>query len=163
MEGGKQSLREMPAGMRKIVAVLCLCIALVMLIFIIDKAITNIGLARGSNEAAAWITGKKAYHSKTGYKYYVGYTFEIDGKEYQRTWLYGLFNTKTQVTKQEFDAVDTGTDIKVIYPADNPKINRPKDMGSDQSYVVWQVLGVLVFGAIGINEIRLMITRPRET
>ena len=121
---------------------------------VIDESLTKANLSKDTDETVGWITSKNMYHSKTGYRYYFKYNFTLNEKEYEKKWLFGIFNTSTAVTHKEYDTYDVGSDVKVIFARQVPTINKLKDIGNEKSYLIWEIAGILIFSVIGINEIK---------
>jgi hypothetical protein len=57
---------------------------------------------------------------------------------------------------------DNGSELLIQYSKLNPNISVPKDISNDRSYLIWELLGILVFGSVAINELRIFLKKKRS-
>ncbi|MBA4369119.1 MAG: hypothetical protein C0403_15935 [Desulfobacterium sp.] len=154
--------QQMPFGMRIVVTSVMLLLALSFSITVISMYYTDliIFLSKGTIEAT--VIQKSVTKNKNGKNYYITYSFNIRNIEYTRKVLFGLAEKKSMVTKQQFDSVEEGSTLEVVYSKNNPIYNRLADDNYKDDMKIWFILGILVFGTISLNEIRIMIRNKRE-
>jgi len=155
-------IKEMPPSMRLVFAILLLLVSLFFILKVADVAVSEIFISGNKMEANASISAKSTTHNKYGYKYYIGYVFNIDGTEYHRTQFFNLLNKKSEIAKNEYDQYQTGDNIIIYYAAGRPIYNRPVNIINLYKYFQYYIIGILVFTAIGINEIRNLIRKKRS-
>ena len=141
-------------GFRKAIPAVMFSLAAVLLILMADTLSAGFLLSRLPSEAAGVITAKNRYHSKTGYQYYLKYSFTLDGREYRGKRIFGLLDRSTRVSAPEYENYEVGSDVTVIYSGNHPEVSRLKGIEYRQNYLVWELLGIVIFSLIGINEIR---------
>lgn len=147
-------IKNLPDGPRRVFSVLFLGVSLILLLSVADFLVENYFITIRSMETDAKIVNKKTAYSKSGYGYYVDYEFSVDTRDFSRTRFWGLFKRDSRVTKHEYDSLDIGSTIKVVYSKMYPFYNRPKEMGNENSTIIWQILGMVVFGGIAVNELK---------
>lgn len=152
-------IKAMPDGMRIAIAILFFFISVFFAVSIIDTVLTDYYISTGGVEIDANVINKKTTHNKYGYRYYVSYVFSNKGKEYKRRSLFGLFSKDTEITKNEYDRLETGSVMPILYYGNNPSFNSPKNISITSNKNMWFFLGIIVFGVISLNEFRCFIKR----
>ncbi len=152
-------IKAMPDSMRIAIAILFFFVSVFFAVSIIDSVITDYYISTGGVEIDANIINKKTTHNKYGYRYYVSYVFSNNGKEYKRRSLFGLFSKDTEITKNEYDRLETGSVIPILYYGKNPSFNSPKNISITSNKNMWFLLGIIVCGVISLNEFRYFIKR----
>lgn len=151
------SEKQMPAGMRVVVTVVMFFLALYFLVTVLSMNYADglLFLSKGTIEAT--VVGKSEAKSKNSKVYYAEYEFKINDRAYSRKALFGLIAKKTRLTKIQYDGIETGGTLPVLYSKIDPSVNRYSDDKYKDDGKIWMILGVLVFGVISFNEIRLFI------
>jgi hypothetical protein len=153
--------KEMPIGMRVVFTVLFSMLTLFLAALVIDGVSSKVVLDSSAAETTGILDSKNQTHGKDGYAYYFTYHFVVHNVEYRRKWFFGLLNKSTQVQLNTYNSHEIGSEISIAYSKINPNISTTKDVSNERSYLLWQFLGILVFGAIAINEIRAFIKRRK--
>lgn len=159
MTSKQAQMKPMPNGMRIGIAIVFFLLTVFFAVSVIDSYMTSFYLSSGGVETNAGIISKKTTHNKYGYRYYVTYTFSDNGREYHRSQLFGLFAKDTEITKSEYEQLEAGSAIPILYYGKNPSYNCPKNIIVTSNKNTWFILGILVFGAVSLNEFRHLFKR----
>jgi len=130
-------------------------LSLYFLVTVLSMNYADVLLFLSNGTIEATVTGKSEAKSKNGKVYYAKYAFRINDQAYSRKALFGLIAKKTRLTKIQYDGIETGGTLEVLYSKIDPSANRYSDDKYKDDGKIWMVLGILVFGAISVNEIRL--------
>jgi len=155
--------KEMPIKLKVAVMIGMILLLVLLPALVLDELMSNYFLKYNKAETTGIIETKERIHSKEGYKYYLNYHFEVNGKVYQRKWFYGLFNKRTLIKQNTFDNYEIGDEIDVYYSKKRPTISIPKDIAYNKSYLVWELIGIIMFGLVVVNEIKNYIKKKRLT
>jgi hypothetical protein len=150
-----------PRGFRIVISIVFFFIALFLITLITDTVVTQSSVSSNTAETMALVTRKETTRRKSGLGYSIAYAFQVDGKEYSRRWFFGRFAERTDVSRQEYDRLEEGAEIAVIYSKADPTYNRPRDYRNSRDLTFWQFLGVIAFGVIALNEWRLLFIKKK--
>lgn len=154
---------EMSFPMRVIVSIVFILLSLWFSLLIIDTLTSEIYISLNRKEVGANIAQKITTHGKNGYKYYIEYAFEFNDQSYSRKSLFQLFNKKSKVSRIEYESYEIGNTVLVSFAGNNPNYNRLKDDVSIYNNFFFYIIGIILFGAIGINETKIMIQKTMKT
>ena len=154
--------REMPFPMRIVVSIVLMLLSLWFTLVILDVVSSEAAIAAGKAETVAEIIGKNSTRGRGGYRYFVEYAFESDGAAYSRKFLFRLFDKKSEVHRSEYESLEVGAGVPVVYARGNPDYNRPRDDRNVYANFLWYVLGIAGFGAIAINEAKIIFRKIRK-
>jgi hypothetical protein len=154
--------QEMPKEMRVTITILFSVIAILLSVLVIDKVFSDTILFVTKSEIKGIVDNKYQTHGKDGNKYFIKYHFTINNTDYKRTWFFGTFEKYSQVQLSTYNDCKTGSDIQIVYAKITPKISALKDLSHERSYLIWQLLGIVIFGGIVINELRNYINKRKS-
>jgi len=154
-----QQGKEMPFGMKVVVSLVFLLLSLWFSLLIIDVVSAELILSINRVEGTADITKKTSTHGKNGYRYYYEYAFTVNQTEYTRSVLFQLFNKKTEVHRTVYESSEVGDTIPIYYASGNPRYNRPQNAPNLYKNFLWYILGIVVFGMIGLNELKAIMKK----
>jgi hypothetical protein len=142
-----------PRG-RLVVAILFSIISIGLAIIMADRAFTGAMIAFGSKAGTATVTKAEQTKSRSVTSYWISYSFEVDGRNYERRSLFGSLRQGTKILSTDRDASSVGASIEVLYSSFAPSINEPvKDpYRNDKSTFI--LIGALLFGFIAVNEFK---------
>ena len=146
-----------PPGMRLVIAIISIIIAISLAVIIIDKISADGILAISKKETTATIDKVEISRSKNTKAYWISYSFEVGNKKYERTSFFGLIKQGTKILATEADKNTEGTSINIIYSRINPGINQLSNDKFKYDKVIFIIMGIFLFGLLAINEIKPLV------
>lgn len=157
-DAGRQAgvARAMPPGMKVVVSIVFILLALFFAFRIVDIAYgeTMILSARAKTDAA--VTAKSVSHGRSGYTYHIAYSFTVADQAYGRRLAFGLVPFSTKVGKAAYDSLSIGDGYPILYSNSDPRLNRPEDERPSLNRLLLYLLGMGLFGFMSFNELRSM-------
>lgn len=156
------SAKPMPRGMRIVVAIVFFFISLYCAVSILDSFTAGVLLSINKTETSAVIAGKSTAKGRFGTRYYIVYSFTLNGTEYARKELFTLIPKKTQINGILYESLNEGSPIPIAYSRSNPNYNKPLISSIQERNILLRALGFLVFGIVALNEIKNLIKKKEN-
>jgi hypothetical protein len=147
---GKELSPKAKLGVAIVFSIISLCLAFVMA----DRGYTEAMILLGKRIATGTTTKVETTKSKSTTSYWVSYSFAVDGKDYERTSLFGAMKQGTKIFSAEREAYVPGSPIEIAYSSLNPSVNYPTRDPYRNDKSIFLVIGCLLFGLVAANEFK---------
>jgi hypothetical protein len=154
MDENTTSVQNVSPKQARIIAVVFVLISIGLLSILVDKGLNSALIGISEVKTKAIVTEKKIAKGKSGRSYLVSYSFSANEKTYTRKGYFGLFNLKTELRSNDYNSLDNGSEIDVVYSKINPVFNKAINDPYINDKNIFMIIGVVVFCFIGISILK---------
>jgi hypothetical protein len=134
-----------------VVAILFSLLSIALAFVMVDKIFTEALLSLNGTAGTGTVTKLTQTRSRSVTSYWVSYSFEVDGKKYERMWAFGLLKKETGIYTADRAAFSEGASIEVVYSKLAPGINVPVYDPYRNDKSIFILVGALLFGFLAVN------------
>ena len=157
--GSTSQMKPMPPVMRLVITLIFSVFSILFALVLVDDFYTGNMLSGNIVKTTASINKREISKYKNGKRYYISYEFRLGNQTFHRSTFFHLLKKKTEVTRNEYETLQEGDTMPVVYAKTNPEYNQPEKGNNDRN-MFWIWSGMIVFGVISVNEISRFMKKP---
>jgi hypothetical protein len=135
--------------MKTTIGIISLAIAAILLVAVMDRVFSASLISLTRRQASAKITRLQESRGKNGTSYWMSYSFELDGKRYERRSLFGLLKQGTRISRNDAGSSAVGSKIVIEYSSLVPGVNESLLDPFKYDKMLFEMVGIVVFALLG--------------